>query len=107
MAGEAYLESPARQALSDSAQPTPCSSEDGRAVVGVDNVNSYYDQALKSAARRPSAICKFHPFIGLTSPIESGPKLCSKTVTSDRSCTLRRRPACATQLENPDALSRC
>jgi nucleoside-diphosphate-sugar epimerase len=43
--------------------------ENGRSVVGVDNVNSYYDPAeARLAVHRQFRIS---PFIGLISPIES------------------------------------
>ena len=69
--------------------------EDGRAVVGLDNLNAYYDPALKEARRAELGNSRTSPFISSTSPTASGWRRYFATATSLRSCTSPRRPACA------------
>ena len=59
-------------------------------VVGLDNMNAYYDPALKQA--RCAGLVKFNGF-RFTSPIGTQLQLCSKSIVFLTSFTWQRRPA--------------
>ena len=78
--------------------------KEGRPVVGVDNLNRYYDPALKDGRleilRRIRVFASSRP----TLPIAQRRPSCSLRIAF-RSCFISRpRRACATPCKNPDAL---
>ncbi len=87
--------SPARPASSASTSRSGC-CEHGRAVVGLDNVNDYYDPKLKEA--RLEILRKFPSFrfVKLDLARSRGRCcICSRSIGFPTSCISRRRPACA------------
>ena len=68
---------------------------DGYDVVGVDNLNAYYDPGLKQA--RVAALEAFPPLgsNGSTLPTASPWRDCSQPTAFPMSCISRRKPACA------------
>ena len=77
---------------------------DGRPVVGLDNMNAYYDPALKrGAARRARANCPASNSSKATSPIAPAWRRCSPRAASPSWCISPRRPACAIRSIDPHA----
>jgi nucleoside-diphosphate-sugar epimerase len=67
----------------------------GETVVGLDNLNDYYDPRLKPAA--PAGQSALHASSGSNWPTARRWRRCSRGTASRASCTWRRRPACATR----------
>jgi NAD(P)-dependent dehydrogenase (short-subunit alcohol dehydrogenase family) len=69
--------------------------ESGRAVVGIDNLNAYYDPKLKDA--RLTELPSSPASVSSSSILPTAPawRRCLPSIASPRSCISRRRPACA------------
>src|SRR5581483_3373651 len=71
--------------------------EAGRAVVGIDNLNAYYDPGLKQARLNElAAFSNFH-FEKSTLPTAPAWPRCSQRAASRPSFISPRKPACATR----------
>ena len=70
--------------------------ENGRTVVGLDNLNAYYDPKLKDARRAELAKFDGFRFVKLDLADRAGmAALFARASLSVTSCISRRRPACA------------
>ena len=71
-------------------------ASNGCPVVGIDNLNAYYDPKLKQARLDQLATFPRFRFTSSTSPTAPGWRIFSQLTAFPRSCTSPPRRACAT-----------
>ena len=76
---------------------------EGRAVVGLDNLNDYYDPALKRRGWTSCAGSRALRSNRSISPTAHPWNACSPSIALPRWCISRRRPACAHSIDHPHA----